>query len=191
MQQLKMGWREQPVPELTIPEGFGIRTYREGDARGWIEVCSDGLGTGGWTEEDFRKSMLEMRGILPEGIFFIVNDKDSIVATATGVLKSNPDVGYLHMVSVHPGYRGKGLAKPVNAAVLRYLSVKGRKYITLDTDDFRIPAIKVYLSLGFRPILHEADMAERWSRILKVIGLGQTETFMLDGEPGPIVEACE
>jgi mycothiol synthase len=155
------------IPEL--PEGFGLRTYREGDWKGWVDACSDGLGTGGWSEQDFHEKILDMDGIHSEGIFFIVDSDGQIVGTATGWLK--PGLGYVHMVGIRTDYRGKGLAKPLNAAVLKYLLEKGCVRIVLDTDDFRIPAIKAYLGLGFVPVLHDADMRERWLAVMGIIGL--------------------
>jgi mycothiol synthase len=142
------------------------------------------------TEEDFDKQMLHMEGIFPEGIFFIVNDRDEAIGTATGVLKLEPAMGYLHMVSVDPAYRGRGLARPVNAAVLKYLVEHGCENITLHTDDFRIPAIKVYLGLGFRPIIYEDDMVDRWQKILKVLGIEEIDTYTAECRTGPIVKAA-
>lgn len=190
MQQLMMWWSEQPVPEPVLPEGLYLRTYRDGDAMGWIEVCKDGLGTGSMTEEDFNRQMLGYEGIYREGIFFIVDSKDEIVGTATGVLKQDPGMGYLHMVSISPGYRCKGLAKPLSAAVLSYLVEHGRSNVTLHTDDFRIPAVKTYLTLGFKPILYDDDMQSRWEKVLKEAGHAETETYTADGKPGPVVKAC-
>jgi mycothiol synthase len=40
----------------------------------------------------------------------------------------------------------------------------------LSTDDFRIPAIAIYLSLGFRPFLYDDDMQNRWKTILYGMG---------------------
>ncbi len=187
MQQLKMWWKMQHIPEYELKNGYGIRTYREGDAIAWIKACSDGLDTGSWTEEDFNKNMLAMEGIFPEGIFFIVDPAGNIAGTATGIVKPEPEPGILHMVCIRPEYRGKGLARPLNAAVLNYLVSKGCKSITLSTDDFRIPAIKVYLSLGFRPILYDEDMSGRWSSILKKLGFTEIETFTVDGKEGEIL----
>jgi mycothiol synthase len=189
MQQLKMWWELQAVPEHELKKDFGIRTYRDGDADAWIKACSDGLDTGSWTKEDFKDKMLGMEGVFPEGIFFVTDSDGDIAGTATGVIKTEPEPGVLHMVCIRPEYRGKGLAKPLNAAVLNYLAGKGCRCITLNTDDFRIPAIKVYLSLGFRPILYDDDMPGRWSSILGQIGLIGIETFSIDGKPGPLLKA--
>ena len=40
----------------------------------------------------------------------------------------------------------------------------------LKTDDFRIPAIKIYYRLGFLPWLFEEGMRERWTIVAKNLG---------------------
>ena len=161
------------IPKL--PEGFSLRTYREGDWKGWVEACADGLGTADWTEKDFHEKMLAMEGLNPEGIFFIVDSAGQIAGTATGWLK--PEHGYVHMVGMRTDFRGKGLAKPLNAAVVKYLLEKGCDRIVLDTDDFRIPAIKVYLGLGFVPVLQDVDMRARWVAVMRALGLKALDAF--------------
>ena len=84
------------IPKL--PEGFSLRTYREGDWKGWVDACSDGLGTADWSESDFHEKMLAMDGLNPEGIFFVVDSAGQIAGTATGWLK--PETGYIHMVGM-------------------------------------------------------------------------------------------
>lgn len=182
MQQLMMYWDNQKLKSVQPPEGFSIRTYGEGDAQGWIDSCADGLDTGSWTHDDFHKKMLEYEGIRPEGIFLITDAKGRLAGTATGILKGTPGLGYVHMVSIHPDFRGLGLAKPLNAAVMKYLSERGRTKIYLDTDDSRIPAIKTYLWLNFLPVLHTEDMEQRWLKIMEQLGLLQLPTYSQEWE---------
>jgi mycothiol synthase len=183
MTQLMMERLPGPVESPELPEEFSLRTYREGDWKGWVDACSDGLGTADWSEKDFHEKMLAMEGLNPEGIFFIVDSAGQIVGTATGWLK--PEHGYLHMVGIRTDFRGKGLAKPLNAAVLAYLLGKGCSRIVLDTDDYRIPAIKAYLGLGFVPVLKDAGMRERWLAVMQVLGLEMLAA--LDAPDGSLV----
>jgi mycothiol synthase len=39
----------------------------------------------------------------------------------------------------------------------------------LETDDFRVPAIKVYLSLGFRPEYRHATHEPRWAALAPML----------------------
>lgn len=192
MDQLMMWRNNLPVKNQCLPEGFSIRTYREGDAKDWIRVCKSGeLGADNWTEDDFKREMLGAKGILPEGIFFVVNGKNEIAGTATGMILPEGNRGCLHMVCIDPSYRGKGLSGPLNSSVLNYLAEHGCSNVILRTDDFRIPAIKSYLSLGFKPILYTEGMLERWQKILCQTGLREIESVFEDSRSAGFIKACD
>ncbi len=74
------------------------------------------------------------------------------------------------MVSVLDKARGRKLGRAVCARVLQYLKENGCTQIVLTTDDFRIPAIKTYLSLGFQPVQNNEEMRRRWGAILSRLG---------------------
>jgi mycothiol synthase len=38
----------------------------------------------------------------------------------------------------------------------------GYRHIHLDTEDWRLPALKIYLRLGYKPLLYAPDMATCW-----------------------------
>ena len=42
--------------------------------------------------------------------------------------------------------------------------------IYLSTDDWRLPAIKVYLKLGYEPLLYADDMKGRWKAVCGKLG---------------------
>ena len=48
---------------------------------------------------------------------------------------------------------GKNLGYSLSLAALNYFRKKGIKEVFLYTDDFRLPAIKTYLKLGFKPVI--------------------------------------
>lgn len=179
-----MWWKRQPVDPGALAEGLILRTYKEGDAKGWIEVCSEDLGTGLWTEEDFVQKMLGVDGLYPEGIFLAVDKNGVIAGTATGVLKDKEraNLGYVHMVCVRPAYRGMGLGGHLSAAVLKYLADNACTDVYLTTDDFRIPAIKTYLSLGFLPVIENDEIKARWTAIMKSIGKDRLDYLSSKGD---------
>jgi mycothiol synthase len=47
---------------------------------------------------------------------------------------------------------------------------EGRTRAVLNTDDFRIPAIKTYLNLGFLPVLADHDYYDRWKSLSNTLG---------------------
>ena len=54
-------------------------------------------------------------------------------------------------------------------AALYALRDRGYTSALLSTDDYRIPAISLYLSLGFRPLFTHESHKERWRAVLKAI----------------------
>ena len=187
MKQLMMERTGKPIQVPDLPAGYSLRSYQEGDWKGWTEACADGLGTGDWTEQDFHQKMLAMEGLEPEGIFFLVDSMGRIAGTATGWVK--PETGYLHMVGIRPEYRGQGLAGALNAIAVKYLMDRGCCRIRLDTDDFRIPAIKTYLALGFIPILQAEEVRERWLAIMRTLGSRRLDAY--DGIDGPMISLTD
>ncbi|HOQ30035.1 MAG TPA: GNAT family N-acetyltransferase, partial [Armatimonadota bacterium] len=69
-----------------------------------------------------------------------------------------------------PAHQGHRLAFHVCLAVLRYMRDRGFQETYLLTDDFRLPAIKTYLRLGFEPEIADPSHPARWQRILSEIG---------------------
>src|SRR5690606_36526282 len=69
-----------------------------------------------------------------------------------------------------PRNRGKGLGKLVSVAVLNDLYERGFRRCMLRTDDFRLPAIKTYLDLGFVPDMKDDSHPERWAKVWDALG---------------------
>ena len=76
-----------------------------------------------------------------------------------------PYWGELGWLASDPKHSGKGLGLVVSAAVTERLMAAGYQNIQLFTEDFRLPAIKTYLKLGYIPSIIEDDQIERWKSI--------------------------
>ena len=153
------------LPELEIPSGYELRTYRPGDEAAWAEIMNTGIGE--WTAEKCRECLTSQPQFLPDGLFFITFE-GKLVGSACAWRKS-PDEwtsGYLHMVCVVPEHRGKQLGYLLTLAVLRFFRDHGFCEVRLDTDDRRIPAIKAYLRLGFEPHYLDDSHRNRWRVVL-------------------------
>jgi mycothiol synthase len=77
-------------------------------------------------------------------------------------------------VGVDPDHRGRGLGRVVSAVVTRRLIDAGYKEIYMETQDWRLPAIKIYLKMGWVPLLFQADMPERWQVVCDKLGVPYT-----------------
>lgn len=160
------------LPELELPAGYGIRVYREGDEVHWARIISDSFGGRKRTAQDTRNEITGRDVFLPDGFYFATH-QGTPVGTACAWRQSvdEKDVGYVHMVGVVAEHTGHKLGKWVSLAVLTYFRDKGFKCSMLDTDDFRIPAVKTYLNLGFIPVYVEEGQPKRWRDIFEKLEL--------------------
>ena len=160
------------LPKLELPAGYGLRNYREGDEGHWANIISDSFGGTERTVQDTRNEITERDVFVPDGLYFVTY-QDIPVGTACAWRQSvdETDVGYVHMVGVLGEHTGHKLGKWVSLAVLYYFRDHGFSCSILDTDDFRIPAIKTYLNLGFVPVYVDDTQPERWQEIFRNLEL--------------------
>jgi mycothiol synthase len=160
------------LPKLELPDGYSLRTYQEGDETHWANIISDSFGGRKRTAEDTRNEITGRDVFVPDGLYFVTH-QDIPVGTACAWRQSvnETEVGYVHMVGVLGEHTGHKLGKWVSLAVLYYFRDNGFSCSMLDTDDFRIPAIKTYLNLGFVPVYVDDTQPERWEEILKKLEL--------------------
>ncbi len=174
--------KEQPKPQLLmryphqiaplvgkLEQGYLLRTYQEGDESGWMEALNANGELGVW---DLQRIRAELEGDLVQGTqFFVVVGGEigalgSVYDRTIGGVKSW-EIGW---VASHPGHRGKGLGSHVTARTIESALALPRRPIVLRTDDFRIPAIKTYLKLGFVPTYDHASYAARWQEVFAELG---------------------
>ncbi|MEE8047123.1 MAG: hypothetical protein V3T49_09790, partial [Dehalococcoidia bacterium] len=74
-------------------------------------------------------------------------------------------------VVAHSDHRGTGAGQATVVAATQALADQAPKYSYLSTDDFRIPAIGIYLKLGWEPLLFEEGQIGRWSRIFGLLDM--------------------
>jgi len=167
-EQLRMVWPEEllcSAPEPRLPDGYELRLYRDTDEAAWIELMA-GAGFDGWYHDRLERTI---HTILPDG-FFLVEHRPSGRVVATAMATHHPAPGHpfggeLGWVAGDSEHSGKGLGLVVCAAVTARFIAAGYRNIYLRTDDFRLPAIKTYLKLGYQPLLFSDDMAERWRNV--------------------------
>ncbi len=160
------------LPELELPAGYSLRTYLEGDEMHWARIISDSFGGKERTAEDTREQVTSRTAFLPEGFYFATHSGIPVgTACAWRQSTDEKEIGYVHMVGVLAEHTGHKLGKWVSLAVLYYLRDHGFKCAMLDTDVFRIPAIKTYLNLGFIPVYVEEVHRERWQNVFEKLKL--------------------
>ena len=164
--QLEM--RLDPVPALPpaeVAEGYRLRVYREGDAAAWCRLVRDCIG-GDCTEQSLRETILGARAFAAEDLLFAAHGEE-VVGTAWALRKASlpAEVGYVHMVGVDPAHRGRGLGRALLIGVLRRFREVACRAAILHTDDFRLPALRLYRALNFAPVLSHPSHAGRWREV--------------------------
>lgn len=145
-----------------IPEGYILRCLQPGDEESWESIINASFKY----ESNFQKEIANSPYFAPDRMYFIFHGNRAVAtATAWYNAKWTIDIGYLHMVGLLPEYAGEGLGMQVSLAALHQMKREERKSAVLHTDDFRIPAIKTYLKLGFEPLLTHESHGARWKKI--------------------------
>lgn len=173
MAQLHMIWPDnllETPPVVTLEPEYGLRCFTEADETAWLRLMAE-AGFEGW---DSGRLAGMLRAVLPDGFFLVVHRPTARVV-ATAVATHNPEElhpygGELGWVAADPVHSGHGLGRAVCSAVVARLLSAGYRRIYLKTDDFRLAALKVYLTMGFVPLLYAEDMAERWRAVYEKLG---------------------
>ena len=174
MAQLIMRWRNDGI-EAVFPqtvENCQIVSFQqlENAMEQWLEIVQYGLSEGKKDADFYQKTMTALPLYREDKCFFVLENGQA-VATLTVICDYEKKEGYIHMVACHASARGKGYGTLLNRIAEYTLKREGMNTAYLTTDDWRIPAIKSYLRIGFLPDLSTEDFQERWTKIYKQLGM--------------------
>lgn len=168
--QLRMRYSLSDPPQVgALAPGYALRKFRPGDEEGWVELLNANQELGEWSGE-------RIAGVLKGGLvaqFFAMAGPQLVACAGVHDIQldgtSYWEIGW---VAAHPQHRGKGLGQQVTAAAIAAALRLPPRPIILRTDDFRLPALKVYLKLGFTPLYDHPSYPERWRLIAGRLGEG-------------------
>ena len=166
------------LPEPQVRAGYSLRHFRPGDEPVWAEIFATAFPEMAEPRGIPRKVFLQDPAWLPERIFFACADDVPVACCAAweDVKAWGPRTGQVHWVATHPTHRGRGLARATVTAALNWMRDRGYADAVLVTQVYRLPAIRLYLDLGFRPWLDAfPEMPARWAHGeagLRAAGLG-------------------
>ena len=162
------------MPDVEVPEGYTLRTYRPGDEASLAETLQ-AVGFLNWGQEAVLECLQDADRRAGSAVAAVEGKiVASTFASRMPTERANPVTGQpgepqregvLDYVATHPDHQGRGLGRATCTAVLRYLVAQGCEMVSLLTDDWRLPAIHLYLSLGFEPVMNREDMPERWQAV--------------------------
>jgi len=179
MSQLKMICRLKSPAEYepVIPDGFRIRPLNDGDYDGYNEMRLS-VEFGAWRKDEDMISY-EQNIALPDGHLVLERICGGKLCASAGAEKSCmtefPHVGNLGWVMTRPDMQGHRFGKLICTAAMRILAAHGYEYATLQTDDFRIPAVKTYLNSEWRPWIYDDTMEPRWRAMCEIYKMNYDE----------------
>ena len=162
------------LPTLQCPDGYHIRTYRQGDEPHWARIMDTAFIDNRRTAEDTYANVIHQANFDPEGFCFVIHNEVPI-GTACAWQRSHQGtpIGYIDMLAVLPEHTGHKLGKWLTVFLLHYFKAQQVAAVMLDTDDFRLPAIKNYLNLGFVPVYAGENHLLRWRCVFKKLGISE------------------
>jgi len=176
----------EDLPEVTLPDGYCIRSYQPGDYEHWARICAAAFER---TPEDFPFDRMMRKDVpfRPDRIFFACCGKEPVGTTAAWYTPAaDPEAGVIHWVAVSPGHAGKKLGYWLVLTALHRMAAEGRKRACLLTDDCRLPAIKTYLNSGFQPLLVDENQRERWRSVFRELGVPELAERFAEVLDGPL-----
>lgn len=154
------------LPPLKLEAGYSVQSFKPEYANAWEAIILDSF----QMTLDYGQTMVADKSFLPERVLFLCHE-DRPVATASAWFREQhgEDTGYLHMVGLLSSYAGKGLGLQISLAALYRMREEGRSKAYLETDDYRIPALKTYYRLGFKPRIVHDNQIQRWMSVEQIL----------------------
>jgi mycothiol synthase len=151
---VRMEWHPCPLPEVELPDGYELRSFREGDELAWSDLINRAYSTTPnkteYTPQKVRENWTSTPCFMPDGSFFVTHGDDLVGCfMAWREVDAGPRRGRLHWLAVDPDHRRRGIAKYLTVKVIEHLQERGLDSIFLDTG-YNLPvAMAMYRKLGF------------------------------------------
>jgi GNAT superfamily N-acetyltransferase len=154
-----MGIEIRAMEEQDIPET--IRVMREA----W-HYAHETWGKGYYPEEahEFDMAMNNEERFTAameneHGFFFIAVADGKIAGSIRGEIFGSSGYAMIRNMAVHPSHFRKGAGEALMHHTIEYLKAKGCHKVSLNTTRVLVPAINLYLKMGFVP---EAFLRKQW-----------------------------
>jgi len=145
----------EEIPQVIVPAGCCVRTFAgSAEISNRAEAQRDvwkPWTVGNVTDDDYAVFMhlpgydreLDVVAVAPDGV---------IAAYVNGWIDPLNRIGDFGPVGARPAYRRQGLARAVLLECLRRMQRRGMERVSVSTGITNIPAIRLYESVGFRPV---------------------------------------
>ncbi len=173
-----------------LPYGYAFRVLTEEDAPRLAVL----LRRAGFAEFDEGQVRNALYACVPRGCFGIEDERGALVATMMArhmADERHPRGGRIDWLACDPLHVRRGLGMAVAAAAMNRLIEIGYRDIWVTTDDHRLAALKVFLRLGFVPVIYAPGQPERWERVLTTLGFDPAAARPQGALRGPEVAGAQ
>jgi mycothiol synthase len=153
-----------------VPDGVTLRPATREDADALSRLLTAAF-QDGWSPRRVLAELLDVPDVVRTWITTVDGD---VVGTASERLAAAyPRHGYVHWVGVHPKMRGRRLGEVLTRACLAGFASRQVDSAVLETDDFRLAAVRTYLRVGFVPEYRSAHERTAWSGVFQQLAASQ------------------
>lgn len=160
------------IPELRLPEGYMELPNSDLLLNEWVSLLDTVFPAGGYTLDRVRP--LVESGIWNVNRVKLVVKENEIVALSMAWREPAlwPFSGFVYWVAALPEHRSLRLGTFALNRVLQHFANEGLRDAVTYTEEFRLPAIRMYLSSGFVPLITGTarDERKRWQRVSDALG---------------------
>lgn len=156
------------IPEHSLPEGFKLRLFQEGEIADWarVETAAGEFENEEKALERFEREFGPHLDEFAKRCLFLENKEGKVIGTTTGWYGSLEEgaeiIGRIHWVSIIPEYQSKGLSKPLLTGAMKILEEYHQAaYLTSQTTSYK--ALNMYMQYGFEPVIRDAEDEEAWA----------------------------
>ena len=157
------------IPDFPLPPGFALRWYQPSDEENWFRIQSLADHHNKITPDFFQSQFGTHERLLAERQCYLLDPDGAPIGTGSAWFNDNFEgakFGRIHWVAIIPDFQGRGLAKPLMTALCVRLHDLGHDRAYLSTSSARLPAIQLYRSFGFVPLVRSETEAVSWNQVI-------------------------
>ncbi|GAB3248522.1 mycothiol synthase [Nocardioides dilutus] len=140
-----------PLPDLGVPDGIEVRSYRPQDAGEVVRVNAAAFAhhpeQGAMDEAELAERMAE-EWFDPAGLLVAADDHGSLVGFHW-TKQHSPRLGEVYVVGIDPAAQGRGLGRVLTVAGLAHLADAGVEEVLLYVESDNAAGRRLYEGLGF------------------------------------------
>jgi len=153
------------VPPAELPPSCALRGYQAGDEPLWEDIQRASDPYNNIQRSLFYNEFGRDASILAKRQIYL-SEYDEVIGTGTAWwAEHDPVVGRIHWVAIRPEQQGRGLGEVLVRQLCAILHEHDHRGAVLDTSAWRIPAINLYLKLGFVPRIEDREEAMAWVQV--------------------------